>query len=575
MATDGTWTGSVLDYLDYTDLDNWLGGAAYANGTGATITLAPADDSYIPTTNRPSTVTDVFHFIIASNVTVTLDNWLNGALIGNVTVNHEGAATSVTCVAAITGTATVTDGVLVANGNLNGAVTVAAPGDLYCDGSLTIGGAVTNNGHFFIGGAFAIICTGLFTNNGTGIVNAPTGSTIDFNGGVTGGGTWGLGINSKLTLTSSGDFNLTSATWNVAAGSTLTMDLAGTLNLGTASVPNLAIDIKANTTLGASMACYGFTLTSGALSVSNKTITVGAGGFTDNGGTCTAEQLNIVCAATTGVAKWPTATDILKSLTIDSGATVTASGHIATAALALNGTLAMGASYDCYIFTDGDNFWTQGASGSITGTRTLDLRIYAARTNASAIIWGGTGPFAVYSSGGSYSLTLAGKLTTAGSLALYGASGLTSTLALNGGCDITGAVALGTGTTQSGALTLAAGQVHTLRSTLARSGTGTANALNLAGIVNVGGDQTWTGIAVTLAASTVIKATAAVKIDGTLAAAEARTNTNADVFSDGAGKVLTLKDLAISGALLRAWCGCELSGTVTGVQNLPGPPDDY
>ena len=136
------------------------------------------------------------------------------------------------------------------------------------------------------------------------------------------------------------------------------------------------------------------------------------------------------------------------------------------------------------------------------------------------------------------------------------------------------AVAIGFDT-HSAVLTLGNG-VHTIGTGgLAVSGTGLANALTYAGTVNVGGDQTLAGIAVTLAAGAVIKATAAVTVDGTLAAAEARTNNGADLFSDGVGKVLTLKDLAISGALLRAWCGCVLSGTVSGVQNLPGPPDEY
>jgi len=295
MATDGTWIGDPTlvgeppqaAYLTFDIVSNWTAGQV-ASGTGATITLAPADNSYVPTTNQPTEGT--FNFIVASAVTVTLDNWLNGALVGNVVVNDMSA--DVTCTAAVTGTTTVTAGALTASGNLGDnpadTVVIGEQGFLNVLAAITIAGAVTNDNQFNIRDAVAVTCAGLFTNND--LVDGMAGSSIDFNGGVAGGGTWGTSADtSKLTLVSSGDFILTSATWNVAPDSTLTIDNTATVNLGTTeAIANLAIivladvslagHLPATTAIGGGATSGSLTLTGGAVHNLGTTAKGGTGG---------------------------------------------------------------------------------------------------------------------------------------------------------------------------------------------------------------------------------------------------------------------------------------------------------
>jgi len=612
MATR-TWTAAVN--TDFKNVGNWTEGAYAVNGDTIVIQTETA-----PATNRPDTITDVFHFTVASGVTVTLDSWLNGALIGNVTINH--ASADVTLVGAMTGNVTVTAGGLTVGGNIAGAGTntIAAAGEIVLSGDATVTGAVANAGSVQVE-TFDLICTGLFTNTGT--VAGVAGSSIDFNGGVAGGGTWG-GAGSGLTLVSTGDFNLTSATWDVGVDSTLTIDNTATVNLGTTdAIANLTLLAKPpagkTVTLGVNCSVRGFTFEgapTGILDGNSKTVTLGAGGFTVTQGTFATNKTltvdlsgstgtytqtagtiatggvlnvttgpgvtpNFVAAAYTALTKtgtakinitmaasanigWNTTTALIDVLTVNSGVTMTVSGPVVLATLAGAGTATIDINSRALAFwRPGANFWT--FDGNLTATSgSIEIYLDADRTNAALIDAKSVPVSLLGNSENNKTLTADGGVSC-GALTIHGREvtanvwvGLTISAGANLMC---GAVTLGkAAATFCGKLVLNAG-THTLTSlSIAAGNTGTANAITYAGRVNVGGNQTWTGIAVTLAAGAVIKATAAVTIDGTLEGTEARTNNGADLFSDGGVKLLTIDYMPALAKPLRTWCGCLNGG---------------
>jgi hypothetical protein len=313
-----------------------------------------------------------------------------------------------------------------------------------------------------------------------------------------------------------GTVNIThTCTWTNTGTNTLNINAAGTLNLGTTTANTCVVNVTAATTIGGSFACGTFTnAAGGALTVSNKTITVAAGGFADAGGTCTVGELNIVCSATTAVASWPTEGDALKSLTVNSGATATTSGTVYARAVYGEGNVAISGANILYLsLIPSSNFWT--LAGTVTGTGKVVIYAGANISNAAAINLANTGFLYVY--GVAKTITLTGKLTSGGECLIDGlTAGNTCTLTCNGGCDFAGAVTFGGGTNHYGALTLAAGQVHTFRSTIARAGTGTANAITFGGRMNLGGNVTLAGITMDFGQSR-IDATAAITINGATA----------------------------------------------------------
>jgi len=461
---------------------NWDFGVAVA---GDTVDIKQGD---APTLNLPDAGT--FNFEVKAALTVTLDNWLAGASIGNVLVNHESA--DVTCTAAVTGTTTVTAGILTVAGNLGDdpadTVTIGASGSLQISGPITIAGAVANGGVFQVVAPFAITCAGLFTNNG--LVDAMADSSIDFNGGVAGGGTWGTGEFSVLTLVSSADFNLMSATWNVAPGSSLTMDSTGTLNLGNATAANLEVYINGTaTTLGASFSCYSFKSTGATpvLTGAGKTVTVGAGGLAQGGMTlAVAADLNVTVAESCNVS-WPTAASLLGTLNVATGKTATQTESVALRSKTGDGTLASAAQTTYWL----PNAVTDVCDGPITGTGVFYVQPATSGLVIPSSLNLGTRPV-TYNKYATQNLTLSGL--ACGALTVAPGTDNTLTLTINGNSSGT-TIVLGAGDLRYGILVLGSGYTHTWTS-LAKGSTGTANGLTCGGKINVGGDQTLAGLAV-------------------------------------------------------------------------------
>ena len=235
MPTNGTWIGDPTDdnYLDFSVESNWLDGIV-ASGNNAVITLTPADDSYVPTTNRPNSGS--FDFIVPEGFTVTVSSWIEAP-------------------------ATI------------GAITNAGVVD---DAELTANGYVTNSGSIVAGAGSLWVFNAAVVN--TGLLDI---DTMDFNDGLSG---YDGSIGSGQVVTINGTVNVQNCTWNVAVGSTLTVDLPGTLDLG-GGVENLAVELGLVGTcaLGNDLTVYaGFSLVMGVLAggaAPGKTIYVGDGGF--------------------------------------------------------------------------------------------------------------------------------------------------------------------------------------------------------------------------------------------------------------------------------------------------------
>jgi len=547
MATR-TWTAAVN--TDFQNVGNWTEGAYAVNGDTIVIASETA-----PTTNRPSTPTDVFHFSVVDALVVTLDHWLNGALIGNVVVNH--ASAEVTCTAAVTGTTTVTAGALTASGNLGDnpadTVTIDASGALRISGPITIAGAVANGGVFQVVAPFAITCAGLFTNNG--LVDGVDGSSIDFNGGVAGtGGTWGSGVASVLTLVSSADFNLMSATWNVAPGSSLTIDDTATVNLGTTeAIADLTMHVTAGAgktvTLAGAPSVAGFVLnTDGTLAGGGVTLTLDAGKFEVLAGTV-AGILNVICgsggfmniavdtgggtinlAVPTGVTcegVWIAYSDTLPRLTVDGDCTLGMDLEMHLSALFGAGTVNIGANL-LLVRASGNNFYN--FTGTMTGSGFLGVELGEFdRVNAGVII----GPIDGTTE---FNFVAATLLATGG--VSCGAFSLDGTLDLNGGNLNTNGKAVAIGFyVRSGRLVLASGR-HSLGSVV-KGGTGTANALTLGGIVNFSGAVATSGIATTFSPGARVRLTGANTWTGTTGGAVTHAG-GAEIDCLGKGRVTAL-----------------------------------
>ena len=259
-----TWTAAAD--ANYTNAGNWTNGVA---GDGNTVDCSTAT---MPTANQLAAGT--LNFNITNGIApVYLEDFVNGASIGNVTVSHVGASVNGPEGAGITGSVTLTAGTFYLYGNVSETCSVAAGAELKIMGNTSITGALTSTGTIQFNGSYAL--------------SAPTFATCA--GAITGCGTCSLDIESVITCTGAltitgpidimGGFNANgqAVTWTgLAAGDTLLCDVAGALNLGNAggaSTSALAVTASASTALGANLRCAALSATGGTFAGSTYTIT--------------------------------------------------------------------------------------------------------------------------------------------------------------------------------------------------------------------------------------------------------------------------------------------------------------
>jgi len=277
VATNGTWTGAASTVFDAAG--NWAGGVV-ASGTGAIITITGV--TFVPASNRPTTGT--FHFVVASGITVAdLSAWLNGAEVGDVTVNHASAVVSIGDTIYVTGNIVVTLGLCKQTGLcVNMGTLLVSAGAKYQVGldsvinfmdTITLAGTAE-----VLAGGGLLTDAGIVLNGGTLDASA-AGTSIGSATGISGSGAI------KLSATSQGDgvLNLTSCTWTVAVGAVWQCEGTATWHFGAASVSPLfwLHTHMANVTLGEDLTVGAFVCEDDSnFSLGGKTLTVdGAGNF--------------------------------------------------------------------------------------------------------------------------------------------------------------------------------------------------------------------------------------------------------------------------------------------------------
>ena len=135
---DYTWDRAGADN-DWENVNNW-GGVAYpGDGDDALFDNAALE---MPDTNLPTTGT--IGFVFTADITVTLSDLVNGATIGDVTVNSNGAYIINDGSA---GTINIADGVVEQSATGTVSFVVSGAGaELYISGTTTITGTITDGG---------------------------------------------------------------------------------------------------------------------------------------------------------------------------------------------------------------------------------------------------------------------------------------------------------------------------------------------------------------------------------------------------------------------------------------------
>ncbi len=225
MAKATTWTFGADPDTDFENAANWNNGVAVA---GDTISIG---ETQVPGANRPAA--GEFLFNINTGVAiVNLNDWLNGATIGTVAVNH---ASAVVMPGANFGGGTVTAGYLFITNNIanSAAVTVGAAAGILEIGAATLtGDVVLAVGGTLKGGGAGAVVDGAVTATGAATVNWASGQ-LDIIGSLDANGN-----------------TITHSNIDAGGGNNLTCDLTGNLDLGStaAGLQGLDVTVSANTT---------------------------------------------------------------------------------------------------------------------------------------------------------------------------------------------------------------------------------------------------------------------------------------------------------------------------------------
>lgn len=158
MATDATWNGTT-DASDFTATTDppWVGGIVPTSGGTITITTVKEPTAHLPTTGT-------YHFSVATGIWPSIGSWVNGAKVGNVTINHGSA--SPTCYSNITGNLVISAGNLGVAATVTGTTTVAA-GATLTSWTSTYTGAVTIAGSLVVPSTYTATFTAGLTLSGS------------------------------------------------------------------------------------------------------------------------------------------------------------------------------------------------------------------------------------------------------------------------------------------------------------------------------------------------------------------------------------------------------------------------
>ena len=568
LAATYTYDNNEADN-DASNVANWAPSHDTLPVDGDTIDIAVgvSTDPTTPISGGGGGGGDTFHFTLTTGNTdrLDLDAFIDRTggtpdLIGNVQLS--GGESDLSCGGDIGGTL-ILDAVsgtylfMSENCAVTGKITVGAGASLSSGNTLMANGGVDLGGALLIQGISSVVdCASPINCTGDCEIN------------------WGSGDGDILGGLDANGHTVTHT--DTASGNSLTCDQAGDLELG-GDATGLQVNTAAgcDQTLQDDMNIYGFDLTGGALTVSNKTITVGAGGFADTGGTCTARELNIVCSATTAVAAWPTVGDILKSLTVNVGVTATTSGIIYVNKVVNNGTIAVTGNQRFFVYQpDANDFWS--GSGTVTGTSNdAGFSINASRSNAALIDWA-TAPMMIAGAGTANILTASGGLTC-GNLLVRGPDTATRWIGLTigAGAQLNCAnLTLGADAHRSGKLVLSDGGAVITGAISQPATTSSVAAITFGGQVNLGGNYTGTGITPTWTAastSTSIVATGNITFNGAEVAG-ANGGAGCDLFTNG--KTVTWQNINNSTAAnkVRIWGGGTVNGNNTNVTAHSGVP---
>jgi len=400
-AKTTTWTRLGADPTLFDAADNWDNGVAVDGDT------IDASSGTAPTANRPTTGT--FHFSITNAVEPTISSFLNGAAIGDVTVN---AGAIARCTSDITGNVVVTSGYL----RPMAAITISGTTDIAVAGTLNLNGNVTAVGEVTLAGTLAL--SGSILDCSVPLRVTASTAVVYWAGGEIDGGFNAAGFPVAHAL---------------AGGETLTCDVAGTLDLGTTDANAIAVTAIPATgaiTIGASFACGGFTMQGNVLCATARTITVGAGGATYVSGTKTG-VLNITMAVNANIA-WGSASARIDTMTINPGVVGTLYvDSLRCSAFAGSGTIVTGAD-TLAIYAAANDFWL--FSGICTATSGfVDIRPAANLSNTAPIVVAG-GTTYIRATSSNYGLTATGGFSCATLTFLSGG------LVLPNGATISGAI---------------------------------------------------------------------------------------------------------------------------------------
>lgn len=485
------------------------------------------------------------------------------------------ASGTVTVSIAVTGTLQLSGGATLAISQsvATGVITLTGGSDLSIAATKTLTASVTaGNGSTLSASGATGTLAGTFTASAAGAVITWTNLAITGNIAAAG---YTITHNGTGTLTVNAAATLDAGTATAGAFAVNITNAAGTVTISKLLTTGTVIfDAAGNITLPAAIQTGAWTVTTVATltCAASPGTTVTAGGTVLGAAITTlTNPLNLTMTGT-GNLSWALG-DPKQITTLTASGTTTLNGTVFCRALAGTGDLVLGAQ-SLYFQGSSANFWTYAPTG--TGMTSTTGRVYllyytdASLTNAMSIN-AGSANVRIYPYLNDVTLTVAGNFQTTGTLLLYSLSTSKGCALVVGGNFSAGVITLGDTTKNSvGTITLAATGTHAFTS-LAVAGTSTAHVLNLAGKVTISGNLTLAGITANFGGAR-ITAAGNVTISG--ADATSIANTGCDLFSDGAGRVLTIDYIGAVTPPLRAWCGSTDGGhnTAGSIEFHPTPP---
>ena len=256
-----TWNG--VTNTDWETDTNWTPAQHPADTHTATFDGTVGEG--LPDTNLPAAGT--ISFAVTGTHTLTLAALLDGAAIGTVLVND--AAADISIGANVTGTTTVTSGILLVD-------------DDYELQAVELAGAA---GYFVVAGSKTATVTGVLTVSADGWMAVGTAGVLDCNGGITITSPCSWSVLGAMRGCPDADGN--AQDWETSTG-TLTVDQDGTLDLG-GDVWSMDITVTAETVVLSGRKL----VMAGTLTAPGVTMTVASEAQIDCGGTGTVTDVTV------------------------------------------------------------------------------------------------------------------------------------------------------------------------------------------------------------------------------------------------------------------------------------------